>query len=102
VAEHETFGFGLCATLLREGLEFIGRCGIEPRVEADGKMAGALAWMFLPEYWGQGLGVETGQGLHRVYAKSDHGNRASIIIMQRLGMQLVRETDQCVEYEIRP
>lgn len=110
IEQHDTCGFGLCAAIHRKNNQFIGRCGIEPRVETTG-LAGDLAWMFLPEYWGNKLGRESGQAfldfglstmnLYRVYATADHRNLASIAIMNHLGMQFVKENDRGVEYEIR-
>ncbi len=109
LAQHQTYGFGLCAALLKSNQQFIGRCGLEPRVEAGG-MAGDIAWMFFPQWWGQGLGQEAGGcliehglaalGLSRVFATADHGNKASIAIMQKLGMRLARHHERGVEYEI--
>jgi RimJ/RimL family protein N-acetyltransferase len=110
VEQHRQYGFGLCATLWRETATFIGRCGLEPRIEPDGT-AGELAWMFTREWWGKGLGLEVSQALLRyaidhlrlcrVFATADHRNVASIAIMKRLGMRLVDTTDRGVEYEVR-
>ena len=110
MAEFRQFGFGLCSARLRESDLFVGRCGLEPRVDANGTMSGALAWMFFPEYWGQGFGFESAQAfvklgldqlqLARVYAKADRKNSASIKIMQRLGMREVTNSGKVVEYEL--
>jgi ribosomal-protein-alanine N-acetyltransferase len=110
IEQHRQYGFGLCAALWRETGEFIGRCGLEPRLEAGG-IAGELAWMFARAWWGRGLGVEAGRALlrhaldnlnlHRVFATADHRNVASIAIMKRLRMRLVETTDRGVEYQLR-
>lgn len=109
VHQHEQFGFGLCAAITKVDQLFVGRCGLEPRLEPEG-MAGELAWMFTPQLWGQGLGTEAGRelikfgfaelGLQRVYATANRLNAASITIMTKLDMSLVREDEDIVEYEI--
>ncbi len=110
IAQHDEYGFGLCAALIKSGNEFVGRCGLEPRREKDG-LAGDIAWMFAPTQWGMGLGAEAGMvlldfglhelSLHRIYGTADHRNLASIAIMKKLGMKLIREDERGVEYEIR-
>lgn len=108
--QHESFGFGLCAALDQRDRQFVGRCGLEPREESNG-MAGELAWMFSPVVWGQGYGTESAAALveygltelklNRVYATADHKNKASIAIIKRLGMSLLRKDERGVEYELR-
>lgn len=104
------FGFGLCAAITKIDHKFVGRCGLEPQPEADG-MAGELAWLFAPGQWRQGYGSEAGRtlvefgldelNLNRVFATADYRNTASIAIMRKLGMSLVREDERGVQYEIR-
>lgn len=108
--QHRDYGFGLYAAIHRASGALIGRCGLEPRIEERG-LAGELAWMFLPDWWGQGLGYEAGnvflrfglenRALHRVFATAHHENLASIAIMKRLGMLPVDAVDRGVEYEVR-
>lgn len=110
LAQHEAHGFGLCATILKTDQEFIGRCGLEPRIEPRG-VAGELAWMFEYNRWGRGYGEEAGSALlrfgleklklQRVFGTADHRNIRSISIMKKLGMNLVGEDQRGVEYEIR-
>ncbi|MEM7283132.1 MAG: GNAT family N-acetyltransferase [Pseudomonadota bacterium] len=109
VKQHTQFGFGLCAAISKNENRFIGRCGLEPRLEPRG-LSGELAWMFVPSYWGKGLATESAKALiqfakarleiHRIFATADHRNIASIAIMKKLGMSLVREDSRGVEYEI--
>ncbi|MBN2500346.1 MAG: GNAT family N-acetyltransferase [Anaerolineales bacterium] len=111
ISDHQQYGFGLCAAILKETGEMIGRCGMEP-VEEDHGMEGDIAWMFLPEYWGQGLATEFGTaqieygfkrlGLVRIFATANRDNLASIRVMEKLGMRLAGASDQRVEYEIFP
>ena len=111
IADHQQYGFGLCAAILKETSAMIGRCGLEP-VEEDHGMEGDLAWMFLPEYWGQGLATEFGEaqieygfgqlGLVRIFATANKNNSASIRVMEKLGMTLAEASDRRVEYEIFP
>lgn len=111
MAEHEQYGFGLYATILKETGVMIGRCGLEPVNRATG-LEGNMAWMFQKAYWGQGLATEFGQAmlpygfdrlhLRRIFATADHRNIASIRVMQKLGMRLIRSDDFEVEYEAYP
>lgn len=110
IAQYRQYGFGLCAAILLETGEMVGRCGYEPREEATG-LAGEMAWMFGQPWWGLGLGIEVGTelvryglevlSLHRIFALADVPNVASIAIMKRLGMQKVYEDPRQVEYELR-
>ena len=112
IADHDRYGFGLCAAILKANFEMIGRCGLEP-VERETGMEGDIAWMFKKDYWGRGLATEFARAmiiygfekldLTRIFARADHPNVASIRVMQKVGMRFVRSTSQEVEYEmIRP
>ena len=109
--DHQQYGFGLCATILKSTGKMIGRCGIEPVEKSDG-LQGDIAWMFKQAYWGQGLATEFGQAmieygfthfpLKRIFATADPLNIASIQVMKQLGMILVSADQDQVEYEIWP
>lgn len=111
IDDFERYGFGLYATILKATGEFIGRCGLEP-VEGERGLAGDIAWMLTPAWWGQGLATEFAQAmipygfthfpLTRIFATADHRNPASIRIMQKVGMRLVRSDERGVEYAIDP
>jgi RimJ/RimL family protein N-acetyltransferase len=109
IADHEQYGFGLCAAILKTTGQMIGRCGLEP-IDRPTGLEGNLAWMFKKEYWGQGLATEFGRAmvaygfdrlhLARIFAIADHPNIASIKVMQKLGMRFVRADAYEVEYEL--
>ncbi len=115
MAQHECYGFGLCAAILKQTGRMIGRCGLIPYDGEEG-VEGELAWMYLPEHWGGGLATEFGRGmidhgfahlgLERMFARAYRANGASVKVMQKLGMRPVPEERQRlagpeeVEYEI--
>ena len=111
IADHENYGFGLCAAILKADSRMIGRCGMEP-VDGRNGIEGEIAWMFKKEFWGRGLATEFARAmipygfeklkLTRIFARADHPNVASIRVMRKVGMQFVRSTAEEVEYEIFP
>jgi len=109
IADHEAYGFGLCAAILKNSGEMIGRCGLEP-VKKSNSIHGDIAWMFKKDYWNQGLATEFGEAMiaygfsylpiDRIFATADHANTASVKVMKKLGMVYVQSTKRGVEYEI--
>jgi RimJ/RimL family protein N-acetyltransferase len=109
LADHQRFGFGLCAAILKSSGEMIGRCGLEP-VEKKIGLEGDIAWMFKKKYWGRGLATEFGRAMieygfthspvRRIFARADAANTASIRVMQKLGMRFVKADQIEVEYEV--
>jgi ribosomal-protein-alanine N-acetyltransferase len=97
-ADHAQYGIGLYLTYLRATGELVGRCGLSPLEEAGG-LAGGLAWMFRPAWWGQGLATEFARAFvpfafarapfTRLVAHADHRNDVSINVMRKLGMRYV-------------
>ncbi len=108
VADHQKYGFGLCAALDKKSGRFIGRCGVEPVVR-DGRLDGNLAWLFLREFWNRGLATEFAGAmisiafdqlhLKRVIASADRRNVASIRVMDKVDMVRVRVDARGVLYE---
>lgn len=105
---HREFGFGLCLGLSRANGAVVGRYGLEPRPEDDG-LSGELAWMTKPEFRGLGYAVEAGAalieqgaelGLATIYAHTRPENRASIRVMQRLGLALESETENNLRFSV--
>lgn len=72
----------------------LGDLGI--RVEGDGRQA-EVGYTFAREHWGKGYASEAvaclldhafrNPGLHRVYAVTDKENRASFVLLERLGLR---------------
>lgn len=106
---HEQYGFGFCAVILKANGAFIGRGGLKPRESPNG-ITGELSWLLSMDYWGRGLATELGQAsieygvtdlrLGRIFATTYRANRASVRVMEKLGMRLVRVDDDEVEYEV--
>ena len=99
VASANDCGVGLWAVLLKPTPKLAGFCGL--RFIEDSRDV-ELLYGLLPQHWGEGLATEAAQaalsygfkaGLFtRVYARTDVSNRASVRVIQRLGMKFERET----------
>ena len=108
--DHRRFGWGLCAAINKDDGKMVGRCGLIPWRVA-GPWQAELAWLFARPFWGQGLGTEFGRemlcqawgplGLDHLMARSYQANKASVSIMRKLDMRLVRTLPEEVYYEIR-
>lgn len=89
------------ATVIKETVEYIGRCGVYPHFKPDGSTIdgeGTLAFYIASEYWRQGFATEAGRAfikfgfdelkLKRIVATVQSGNDASVHIIEKLGFQL--------------
>lgn len=102
-------GFGDYALLLKATEGFIGIGGIQPRSSTE-ELEGEIGWVLAPAYWGQGLATEFARAmiavglerfsLERIVARADARNGASIRVMQKAGLTLVRRNEQAVEFAI--
>ena len=111
IDEWRRFGFGLCAAILKENGQMIGRCGLQPLPTQKG-LQGNIAWLYAREYWNQGLATEFAltmipiglktYELSRIIASADHRNYASIRVMQKAGMRFCESTSGNVFYEALP
>ncbi len=85
--------------ILKETQAVIGRVGINPLWNCDDAMDPCepeMEWIVSPEYWGRGLATEIGQamlrygfemvGFERLLAYAHPENRASLRVMEKLGM----------------
>ncbi len=109
ISQHEQVGFGFCAVILKANGTFIGRGGLKPGSSPDG-ITGELSWLLSTAYWGRGLATELGRAsieygivnlhLARIFATAYRANHASVRVMEKLGMRLVRADDDEVEYEV--
>ena len=87
-------GYGFWALLSKEGGELIGFCGLRAAGEEE-KIE--LLYGLSEGWWGRGLAVEASQaviaygrakcGLTRILAITDAPNRASVRVMEKLGMK---------------
>lgn len=92
--EYEHHGYGRWATLLKDGLQFVGWAGLSYLPEFDEI---DLGYRFLPEYWGLGIATEASHAIltygfdtlniRRIIAIAMPENKASIRVMEKLGMQ---------------
>lgn len=79
--------------------EVIGFCGLQP---LDGTSEIEIGWWLARARWGQGFATEAARealrdafervGLERIVAIAQAANRASIHIMEKLGMRYERDT----------
>jgi ribosomal-protein-alanine N-acetyltransferase len=94
----QDYGFGRWALIDRAGGQFVGRCGLNylpesPEIELGYAIAGA--------YWGRGLTTEAARaclhwgfedvGLERIVAIARPENRASLRVMEKLGMKYEKD-----------
>lgn len=96
-------GFCLWKLLLKPEGRFAGFCGLQP-LELDGKSEVEIGWRLRKEDWGRGLATEAAQAaladgvakgrLSRVIAVAMTENRASLRVMEKLGMKFERKTQK--------
>ncbi len=89
-------GWILWPVIHREDAELIGFCGFWDGFPPDVE----IGWRLLPEYWGQGLATEAAMavmdhgfrqyGFPRLISVAQTENKASIRIMEKLGMEFQR------------
>jgi RimJ/RimL family protein N-acetyltransferase len=98
VAHFDRLGYCLWKLLLKETSEMIGFCGLQP---LDGTAETEIGWWLAQAWWGKGLATEAARaalrdgferaGLKRIVAIAQPINRASIHVMEKLGMKYERE-----------
>ncbi|MEM1026157.1 MAG: GNAT family N-acetyltransferase [Myxococcota bacterium] len=91
-------GFGRWACVLKETGRAIGFCGFK---RLDDLHEVDLGYRFLPEHWGRGLATEAAEAsmnygrevlaLSRVVGLVVKGNRASIRVLEKVGMRYERD-----------
>jgi len=91
---YEAQGYGLFRTALRDGGAPIGICGLLQRDYLDDPDIG---FALLPEYRSKGCAFEAAQGvlewgrdslgIQRIVGLVDPGNRSSISLLERLGLE---------------
>ncbi|WP_378318780.1 GNAT family N-acetyltransferase [Aquimarina celericrescens] len=102
ISNYKKYGFGRWATILKNGMHFVGWAGLEYLPEFDEI---DLGYRFLPEYWGSGIATEAADAilaygfyqlqLKKIIAIAMTENNASIRVMQKIGM----EFDKFAPYE---
>ncbi len=89
-------GWILWPVIHRDDAALIGFCGFWDGFKPDVE----IGWRLLPEYWGQGIATEAARavmdsgfqrfGFPRLISVAQAGNKASIRIMEKLGMEFER------------
>ena len=110
VDSYQRFGFGLLLTALKFERTPIGVCGLVKRETLEGP---DLGFAFKPQFWGQGFAYESSAavmkhareviGLKRVLGITSPGNRGSIRILEKVGLQfekLVRLGDDSEQIQL--
>ena len=90
------------ATILKSTGQYVGRCGLYPHVNRDGRFVvgeATLSFYFGREHWGQGLASEAAAAfvkfgqeelrLSRIVATVQVENGASLRILEKLGFELI-------------
>jgi ribosomal-protein-alanine N-acetyltransferase len=101
-SDYQLHGYGRWAVIDKETGTFMGWAGLKYLPEFEQV---DLGYRFFPEFWGKGVGTETSiailhygfekLGLTRVIAMAEPANKASIRIMEKVGMKF----DQLAPYE---
>lgn len=96
-------GFCLWKLLLKPQAHLIGFCGLQP-LELDGASEVEIGWRLAKDQWGRGLATEAARvalrhaveyaHLERVIAIAMPENRASLRIMEKLGMNYERASQK--------
>ena len=108
---YDAHGFGMCAMIWKPTGEVIGSAGIQP---LDGTDEIEVGYSMIKEFWGLGIGTEAARAwlehgfrsadLDRIVAVAQIGNRASMHIMEKLGMRFEKTEfhygSQCAFYAI--
>jgi RimJ/RimL family protein N-acetyltransferase len=96
--QYALYNHGRWAVHLKPGLEFMGWCGLKFMPE---KNEVDLGYRFKKQYWGKGYATEAAWaaarygfeklGLQRIVAWAEHGNLASVRVLEKCGMRYVGE-----------
>ncbi|QVL56703.1 MAG: GNAT family N-acetyltransferase [Simkaniaceae bacterium] len=97
--EHQ---IGFLACELKETGEFVGICGLLVQSPVNGRDEIEVGYLFVRDYWGQGLATEAARGCmdygfkvkgyHRIISLIDPNNSRSIQVAVRNGLKKEGET----------
>ena len=98
--QYEKYGYGRWAVLLKPNNEWIGWCGLKHQPELGETDIG---FRFFRRYWGQGYATESARacldygfntlGLKRVVGRAMKDNKASIRVLEKIGLEFWKEFD---------
>lgn len=93
ISNYKKYGYGRWATFLKDENQFVGWAGLAYLPEFDEI---DLGYRFLPEYWGMSIATEASHailkygfdtlGLKRIIAIAMKENKASVRVMEKVGM----------------
>jgi [ribosomal protein S5]-alanine N-acetyltransferase len=96
--QYALYNHGRWAVHLRQGLVFIGWCGLKYRTELNEI---DLGYRFMKEYWGRGYATEAAfasirygfekLGLERIVGRAEPANIASVKVLEKCGMRYTGE-----------
>jgi ribosomal-protein-alanine N-acetyltransferase len=94
--QYRLYNHGRWAVFLRDGLGFIGWCGLKYRMELDEV---DLGYRFKKEFWGQGYATEAALAciqygfehlsLQRIVGRAVPTNKGSIKVLEKCGMKYI-------------
>jgi len=94
IENYQKYGYGRWATFLKDGMQFIGWAGLAYLPEFDEI---DLGYRFMTKYWGRGIATEASRAildyafdelkLSRIIAIAMKENKASIKVMEKVGME---------------
>lgn len=100
-SSYAVFGFGLWIALLKANGAFAGQCGLVMQ-RVDELPEVEIGYLFLRQYWGQGLATEAAKacrdyginrlGYTRLISLIDLHNLASKRVAEKIGMAFEKET----------
>lgn len=101
ISSYKIFGFGKWAIVFKETNELIGYCGIAVE-QIDNVYEREIGYRLDPEFWGRGLATEAASAtiqygftqlkLPYILGVVERANRASVKVLEKLGMSYERET----------
>ncbi len=114
LASYQKSPLGLWGVIEKSGLSLIGLCGFLRR-ETGEPDVWELAYRFLPNHWGQGLGTEAAAAcrdlvgllpsVQQIIAVIEPANTASLRVAEKVGLEFWRATHRCglpvLEYVLR-
>lgn len=99
IRHFSNLGYCLWKLTHKQSSEMIGFCGLQP---LDGTPETEIGWWLARAYWGRGLAIEAARlalqdgferaGLQKIAAVAMPANRASLRVMEKLGMKYERDT----------
>ena len=98
---YQQYGYGKYALIHRQSKRLIGYCGIAVK-EIEGKLENELGYRLDSDFWGKGLATEAMKACLEYYFDKfkfdsvlgivEPENKASIRVLEKVGMEFVKES----------